>query len=44
MIIDKLNLPEVMGTIAGDDTILIILRNPNDLSNVIEKCESLLKD
>jgi transcriptional regulator of arginine metabolism len=33
--------PEVMGTLAGDDTILIILRDPRDLAGVLERIERM---
>lgn len=32
--IDREGWPEVLGTIAGDDTILVILRNPDQLEEV----------
>lgn len=33
--------PEVLGTLAGDDTILIILRDPSSLSSVKARIEAL---
>jgi transcriptional regulator of arginine metabolism len=33
--------PEVLGTVAGDDTILIILRDPSHLQTVQERIEEL---
>ncbi|MDR0697164.1 MAG: arginine repressor [Christensenellaceae bacterium] len=42
VIVDKLNFNEVMGTIAGDDTVLIILRDANYLNDVILKLKSIV--
>jgi transcriptional regulator of arginine metabolism len=39
--IDWEEWPEVLGTIAGDDTILVILRDPAHLSPVIRRLEEL---
>ncbi len=39
--IDWEEWPEVLGTLAGDDTILIILRNPRKLSRVQQRIEDL---
>lgn len=33
--IDSLNWPEVVGTIAGDNTILVIVRTPEDVNKVL---------
>ena len=33
--IDNSDIPEILGTIAGDDTILIIIREGSDESNII---------
>ena len=40
--IDKLNNKEIMGSIAGDDTILVIIRNQSEMGNVIKQFEQLL--
>jgi transcriptional regulator of arginine metabolism len=44
VIIDRLGLPEILGTIAGDDTILIVIdtdenrkRIENEFVNILEK-------
>lgn len=45
--IDQVNIPEIMGTIAGDDTILLIARagvSSNQLAGVLSKSFSSLKD
>jgi transcriptional regulator of arginine metabolism len=39
--IDWEEWPEVLGTIAGDDTILVILRDPSQLGPVIRRLEEL---
>jgi transcriptional regulator of arginine metabolism len=39
--IDGARWPEVVGTIAGDDTILLILRAPEHLDLVRERVEAL---
>lgn len=41
-VIDKSSIPGVMGTIAGDDTILIIIRLDEDSRRIAESVESLL--
>ncbi|MGH7554829.1 MAG: arginine repressor [Longimicrobiales bacterium] len=33
--------PEVLGTIGGDDTILLILRDPKQLANIVKRIEEL---
>ena len=37
VLIDNLNLQEIAGTVAGDDTIFALLRNPSDARAVIDK-------
>jgi transcriptional regulator of arginine metabolism len=39
--IDGARWPEVVGTLAGDDTILLILRAPEHLDLVRERVEAL---
>ena len=36
-LIDNINWPQIMGTISGDDTILIICRQPEDSKYVISQ-------
>ncbi|MCL2631218.1 MAG: arginine repressor [Firmicutes bacterium] len=43
-LIDKLEHPEIMGAIAGDDTILVIIRNATELKNVVNDFELLLEE
>jgi len=39
--IDKLDEKEIMGTIAGDDTVLVLVRRKEKTREVLEKLESL---
>ncbi len=43
MIVDKVNLPEIVGTLAGDDTLLIVTESPEDAKIVVEKLNEFLK-
>ncbi len=43
MIVDKLNLPEIVGSIAGDDTLLIVTESSEDARTVEEKLNKFLK-
>ena len=43
MIVDKLNLPEIVGSIAGDDTLLIVTESSEDAKVVEEKLNKFLK-
>ena len=38
--IDKLGIPQIVGTIAGDDTILVITKSPED----VQKVTKILKE
>ena len=40
--IDRLNKPEIMGTVAGDDTVLIIPSSEKNISLIIELIEKLI--
>ena len=42
VILDNQKWDEIAGTIAGDDTILVILRNQTDAASVIEKLENII--
>lgn len=37
VVLDRQRWPEIVGTIAGDDTILVIARNGTDIASVVEK-------
>lgn len=41
--IDALDIKEIIGTIAGDDTIFILVRNQENVESVIEKFKKLMK-
>ena len=43
MIVDKLNLPEIVGSIAGDDTLLIVSSSEEKALVVVEKLNEFLK-
>lgn len=37
MVIDKMNIPQVLGSIAGDDTLLIVTKSNTDADIMIKK-------
>ena len=39
-LVDRIGENEIVGTIAGDDTVMIIVRNESSISNVIKLLES----
>ncbi len=41
--IDGLNLPEVVGTIAGDNTILVIVKSKSAVKTVIDQFEIIMR-
>ena len=43
MLVDKLNFPEVMGCVAGDDTILVVIKDQSKIAAISEKLKSLLE-
>ncbi len=43
VVIDHLNYPEVVGTISGDDTVLVICENNADAHAVVGKLETIVK-
>ena len=43
MIVDKVNLPEIVGTLAGDDTLLIVTESVEAAQIVVEKLSEFLK-
>lgn len=43
LVIDKLQYPEVVGTVAGDDTLIMICEDNDAAMSVIGKVEELLK-
>ena len=41
-LVDKLKFPEVMGCVAGDDTILVVIKDQQKIVPIVEKLKSLL--
>ena len=41
VLIDKLNLPQIAGTVAGDDTIIAVLRSNTDVPGVIGRIKNV---
>lgn len=42
VIVDKMNLPEIVGSIAGDDTLLIVAKDDGTAKSVVAKLNSYL--
>lgn len=42
-VIDNLKWPEILGTIGGDDTILVIVKDEKITENIIERFNSMIK-
>lgn len=42
MLIDKLNFPEIIGCVAGDDAILVVVKGDNKVADIVDKLKSLL--
>ena len=40
-VLDNIDFPEVLGTLAGDDTILVIAKSESDAVSLINKLNSL---
>ena len=36
LVIDKLHIKEVLGTVAGDDTLLIVTKNNSDAEKIVK--------
>lgn len=43
LLLDKLNLPMVLGTVAGDDTIVVISRSVEEVSCIINKIKEFIR-
>ena len=43
MLADKLNFPAVMGCVAGDATILVVIKDQSKIAAISEKLKSLLE-
>ena len=42
MVIDKMNIPQVLGSIAGDDTLLIVTKSNTDAYIMIKKLKEMM--
>ena len=42
MVIDKMNIPQVLGSIAGDDTLLIVTKSNTDADIMIKKLKEIM--
>ncbi|WP_044035638.1 arginine repressor [Candidatus Arthromitus sp. SFB-rat-Yit] len=42
-VIDSLNLDDIAGNVAGDNTIFVMVRNENSIPNIQEKINNLIK-
>ena len=42
MIVDKLNFPEIVGSIAGDDTLLIVTKSNHDAEVMIKRLKEMM--
>lgn len=41
--LDSLHWPEILGTIAGDNTILLVIRAPEDVPGVVSRIQDMMK-
>lgn len=41
-LVDKLNFTEVIGCVAGDDAILVVIKDANKVTDIVDKLKSLL--
>lgn len=42
-VIDVLDWPEIIGTVAGDDTIIAVASSSKEVKNIVAKLESLME-
>ena len=42
-VVDKLNYTEIVGSVAGDDTVLVVCEDTKSAENVVEKIKEFLK-
>ena len=40
--IDALGLPDILGCVGGDDTVIVVIRDPRTSQNLCEKMRQLL--
>ncbi|MFA5449845.1 MAG: arginine repressor [Clostridia bacterium] len=43
LLIDNMKHPEIVGTLAGEDTIFVVIRNPSEMKNIIHQFEMLVE-
>ena len=41
-VLDNIRWPEIIGTVAGDDTIFIVVKQEKDVPKVVERFESMM--
>ena len=41
--LDSLHWPEILGTIAGDNTILLVIRTPEEVNGVVSRIQDMMK-
>jgi len=41
--LDSMHWPEILGTLAGDNTILLVIRSNEDVPNVIQRIQDIMK-
>lgn len=41
--VDSLNLPHILGTIAGNNTVLLVVDDPENVPSIVDKFKDLLK-
>ena len=41
MVIDKLHIPEILGTVAGDDTLLIVAKTNSDAEKIVKTLKNV---
>ena len=42
MIVDKINIPQVLGSIAGDDTLLIVTKSNRDAEIMLKRLKEMM--
>lgn len=43
ILIDKFDHPEIMGTVAGDDTILVIVRVASEVNSIVKQFQQMME-
>ena len=42
--IDKLNVPEILGCVAGDDTIIVVMQDTDAAADIADRIKELIKN